>query len=485
MGTYVKEIPIKKMYTGQEVVFDDNWEFDDYNILAIKSYEKMVIYSPNGIKLAEKSAYVVASAQDGRKIYTIEVASVNKGFLRVYDETLTIIDEVPLERTTVSEDVYNPLDKKPKRLETLLVKNGRVFYRSGLFADADNIAIGIYINLNTDRVAHPISLDVSGSGCKLGGIMYNPSSDTFFIQGVGVGKQLNESTYQLEDRIAVSQIFDSPCKQVTKWSTENTGTLCASAGYLNISNSGLYPSGLTWTKAPSTKIEYTAPDATKSFLPYDYVKLNDGTVLTFYRNNNNRLTFATIPDISSPELKKILEVPYTYGRYLPVTKMGKHPFKNIVFVNTDSSSKPFIIIYDYDSNTYTNFKCGDELSIVLFDNLSLYAIPKSKNFIYRQIATYEDGFFNDNGSACIIINNSNETKSFDVHDRIASIAPNSISFLYGYNNWSITTKSDIVYDYRWGDGDNVETNESIKAVAETKLFTLGASGSYGVIRIQS
>lgn len=50
MGTYVKEIPIKKMYTGQEVVFDDNWEFDDYNILAIKSYEKMVIYSPNGIK---------------------------------------------------------------------------------------------------------------------------------------------------------------------------------------------------------------------------------------------------------------------------------------------------------------------------------------------------------------------------------------------------------------------------------------------------
>lgn len=41
---------------------------------------------------------------------------------------------------------------------------------------------------------------------------------------------------------------------------------------------------------------------------------------------------------------------------------------------------------------------------------------------------YEDGFFNDNGSACIIINNSQETKFLEVHGRTVDVASNCISF---------------------------------------------------------
>lgn len=98
---------------------------------------------------------------------------------------------------------------------------------------------------------------------------------------------------------------------------------------------------------------------------------------------------------------------------------------------------------------------------------------------------YEDGFFNDNGSVCIIINNSQEAKSFEVHNRIADITPNSIAFLYGYNDWSIITKNDIIYDYRWGDGEEVEANESIQGKAGVKLFSLSAYGSYLVLKIIS
>lgn len=99
--------------------------------------------------------------------------------------------------------------------------------------------------------------------------------------------------------------------------------------------------------------------------------------------------------------------------------------------------------------------------------------------------SYEDGFFNDNGSVCIIINNSQEAKSFEVHNRIADITPNSIAFLYGYSDWSIITKNDIIYDYRLGDGDNVEANESIQGKAGVKLFSLSAYGSYLVLKIIS
>lgn len=58
---------------------------------------------------------------------------------------------------------------------------------------------------------------------------------------------------------------------------------------------------------------------------------------------------------------------------------------------------------------------------------------------------YEDGFFNDNGSACIIINNSQETKFLEVHGRTVDVASNCISFLYGYNNWDIYILIQILY----------------------------------------
>lgn len=98
---------------------------------------------------------------------------------------------------------------------------------------------------------------------------------------------------------------------------------------------------------------------------------------------------------------------------------------------------------------------------------------------------YENGFFNDNGSACIIINNSQETKFLEVHGRTVDVASNCISFLYGYNNWDIYPHTDIIYDYRLGDGDNVEANEDIQGKANEVLFDLINQGSYLVLRIKS
>lgn len=98
---------------------------------------------------------------------------------------------------------------------------------------------------------------------------------------------------------------------------------------------------------------------------------------------------------------------------------------------------------------------------------------------------YEDGFFNDNGSACIIINNSQETKFLEVHGRTVDVASNCISFLYGYNNWDIYPHTDIIYDYRLGDGDNVDANEDVQGKANEVLFDLINQGSYLVLRIKS
>lgn len=98
---------------------------------------------------------------------------------------------------------------------------------------------------------------------------------------------------------------------------------------------------------------------------------------------------------------------------------------------------------------------------------------------------YEDGFFNDPGSACIIVNTSQETKSFTIDNNNAvNVAPNSISFLYSYSNWKITTNTDIVYDFRFGDADNGEANDTIIAKANDVLFNFTGYGSYLVLVIK-
>ena len=101
------------------------------------------------------------------------------------------------------------------------------------------------------------------------------------------------------------------------------------------------------------------------------------------------------------------------------------------------------------------------------------------------IINYEDGFFNDSGSACIIVNNSQETKSFTIDNNNAvDVVPNSISFLYSYSNWKITTNTDIIYDFRFGDADNGEANDTITAKANDVLFNFTGYGSYLVLVIK-
>lgn len=97
---------------------------------------------------------------------------------------------------------------------------------------------------------------------------------------------------------------------------------------------------------------------------------------------------------------------------------------------------------------------------------------------------YEDGFFNDPGSACIIVNNSQETKSFNIDDNTVNVASNSISFLYNYSNWKISTNTDIIYNFRFGDTDNGEANDTITAKANDVLFNFTGYGSYLVLVIK-
>lgn len=97
---------------------------------------------------------------------------------------------------------------------------------------------------------------------------------------------------------------------------------------------------------------------------------------------------------------------------------------------------------------------------------------------------YEDGFFNDPGSACIIVNNSQETKSFNIDDNTVNVASNSISFLYSYSNWKISTNTDIIYNFRFGDADNGEANDTITAKANDVLFNFTDYGSYLVLVIK-
>ena len=97
---------------------------------------------------------------------------------------------------------------------------------------------------------------------------------------------------------------------------------------------------------------------------------------------------------------------------------------------------------------------------------------------------YEDGFFNDPGSACIIVNNSQETKSFNIDNNTVNVASNSISFLYNYSNWKISTNTDIIYDSRFGDTDNGEANDTITAKANDVLFNFTGYGSYLVLVIK-
>lgn len=97
---------------------------------------------------------------------------------------------------------------------------------------------------------------------------------------------------------------------------------------------------------------------------------------------------------------------------------------------------------------------------------------------------YEDGFFNDPGSACIIVNNSQETKSFNIDNNTVNVASNSISFLYSYSNWKISTNTDIIYDFRFGDADNGEANDTITAKANDALFNFTDYGSYLVLVIK-
>lgn len=97
---------------------------------------------------------------------------------------------------------------------------------------------------------------------------------------------------------------------------------------------------------------------------------------------------------------------------------------------------------------------------------------------------YEDGFFNDPGSACIIVNNSQETKSFNIDNNTVNVASNSISFLYSYSNWKISTNTDIIYDFRFGDADNGEANNTITAKANDVLFNFTDYGSYLVLVIE-
>lgn len=97
---------------------------------------------------------------------------------------------------------------------------------------------------------------------------------------------------------------------------------------------------------------------------------------------------------------------------------------------------------------------------------------------------YEDGFFNDPGSACIIVNNSQETKSFNIDNNTVNVASNSISFLYSYSNWKISTNTDIIYDFRFGDTDNGEANDTITAKANDVLFNFTGYGSYLVLVIK-
>lgn len=97
---------------------------------------------------------------------------------------------------------------------------------------------------------------------------------------------------------------------------------------------------------------------------------------------------------------------------------------------------------------------------------------------------YEDGFFNDPGSACIIVNNSQETKSFNIDNNTVNVASNSISFLYNYSNWKISTNTDIIYDFRFGDTDNGEANDTITAKANDVLFNFIGYGSYLVLVIK-
>lgn len=78
---------------------------------------------------------------------------------------------------------------------------------------------------------------------------------------------------------------------------------------------------------------------------------------------------------------------------------------------------------------------------------------------------------------CIIVNNSQETKSFTIDNYNAvDVIPNSISFLYSYSNWKITTNTDIVYDFRFGD--------TITAKANNVLFNFTDYGSYLVLVIK-
>lgn len=97
---------------------------------------------------------------------------------------------------------------------------------------------------------------------------------------------------------------------------------------------------------------------------------------------------------------------------------------------------------------------------------------------------YEDGFFNDPGSACIIVNNSQETKSFNIDNNTVNVASNSISFLYSYSNWKISTNTDIIYDFRFGDADSGEANDTITAKANDVLFNFPGYGSYLVLVIK-
>lgn len=97
---------------------------------------------------------------------------------------------------------------------------------------------------------------------------------------------------------------------------------------------------------------------------------------------------------------------------------------------------------------------------------------------------YEDGSFNDPGSACIIVNNSQETKSFNIDNNTVNVASNSISFLYNYSNWKISTNTDIIYDFRFGDTDNGEANDTITAKANDVLFNFTGYGSYLVLVIK-
>lgn len=97
---------------------------------------------------------------------------------------------------------------------------------------------------------------------------------------------------------------------------------------------------------------------------------------------------------------------------------------------------------------------------------------------------YEDGFFNDPGSACIIVNNSQETKSFNIDNNTVNVASNSISFLYSYANWKISTNTDIIYDFRFGDADTGEANYTITAKANDVLFKFPGYGSYLVLVIK-